>query len=561
MTKFKKFLAIIALTVFSLTFLVGCGLFVLNEERYRDQVALTVGEEIVTLGEVIDYLDTNGAAYLASGYTTQQIWDMLFPQFIQQKVMLNEYKTTHTASNNSQLAKQIGGNAAYLDDATLVYIQKAVYVSFYESLDSLTIKELKEDFTFADEKTSKDYPDMIDRTGNGQWTPEDEDSLLDASSLDKTLAKNYLAQDFKTINYVFGESDVIVIEKVDDINGRLKKQNDDDEDVRVKDYINAQNAAVSTMTKNIKNSKNMTLQEYVDDAVRKQVDLQIVNEYLATLYKANQTKITSQMFQTRLDNLVAQAEAKYAQDPQAFESFVTNLSDEDFVLYIPEQYRGEYYYVRSALVPFSDEQTQLLAQAKKRYGENSDTYIAFRNSLAFGEEFEIENNLGEQVDLIDVRNELLAVNSLEEFLTFTYKYNTDPGMQNPVHPYVVSKKPTDLDYAGTNFVKDFVGEARRMINSGVQVSYVVTDYGIHALYIVGEVVEDNIDFNQRNQYGIEGGLASWRFHEDMYIELKEIFADDTVTALYNEYKEDGKIEINTDVIKTYTESIAVTYKE
>ena len=57
MAKFKKILSIIVIAVFSMTFLVGCSLFVLNEDRYREQQVMTVGSEVVMLGEVIDFFN------------------------------------------------------------------------------------------------------------------------------------------------------------------------------------------------------------------------------------------------------------------------------------------------------------------------------------------------------------------------------------------------------------------------------------------------------------------------------------------------------------------------
>ena len=66
---------------------------------------MTIGNEVVTLGEVIDYFDANGTAYIQQGYSYQQVWDMLFPVFVQQKVMLDAYKTANTATNTSDLAK------------------------------------------------------------------------------------------------------------------------------------------------------------------------------------------------------------------------------------------------------------------------------------------------------------------------------------------------------------------------------------------------------------------------------------------------------------------------
>ena len=124
----------------------------------------------------------------------------------------------------------------------------------------------------------------------------------------------------------------------------------------------------------------------------------------------------------------------------------------------------------------------------------------------------------------------------------------------------MSKDPTDLGFAGTNFVKEFVDASRFAINHGQKMTYCVTDYGVHLIWVDGEVVADNITYAQRNNYGVEGGSASWRFHQDIYQELKELFTDEQVAALYNTYKSEGKIVINGDVISGYTDTIDVEFK-
>lgn len=557
MAKFKKFISIIALAVFTLTFLVGCGLFVLNEDRYREQTAIEVGNEVVTLGEVIDYFDANGTAYIQQGYTYQQVWDMLFPVFVQQKIMLNEYKTNSKTSNSSDLAKSIGGNASYLNDETLTYVQKSVYVSFYASLDSLTMSELSEDFTFEAEKADDKYPEMIVRGEN--FSPADADKYLDVDALNKALEEYPANQDFKSVKYIFAENDEQVAKIVADLNERLVKDNDDDADVTVADYIKAQKKAISTLTKNIKNNKDLSVEDYLAKTVCDQVDAQISNEYLNSLYRGNEIAITEDIFNAKLAAKIEEVKALYSQNVTSFASFITGLTDEDFVYYVPNEYRGQYYYVRSILLPFSDEQTELLNLAKSRFGSTSQQYINYRLQMA--QSIEVKDNEGAEIGLIELLEQIGDDITRDDFVELTYKYNTDPGMQNPVHSYVVSKDPTDLGFGGTSFVKEFVEEARRMINNGFEGGMCVTDYGVHLLYNDGEVVADQITYADRNNYGVEGGSASWRFHQDIYLEVKELFADKQITALYNKYVEDGKLTINSDVITSYTETIDVVYED
>ena len=557
MAKFKKFISIIALAVFTLTFLVGCGLFVLNEDRYREQTAIEVGNEVVTLGEVIDYFDANGTAYIQQGYTYQQVWDMLFPVFVQQKIMLNEYKTNSKTSNSSDLAKSIGGNASYLNDETLTYVQKSVYVSFYASLDALTMSELSEDFTFEAEKADDKYPEMIVRGEN--FSPADADKYLDVDALNKALEEYPANQDFKSVKYIFAENDEQVAKIVADLNERLVKDNDDDADVTVADYIKAQKKAISTLTKNIKNNKDLSVEDYLAKTVCDQVDAQISNEYLNSLYRGNEIAITEDIFNAKLAAKIEEVKALYSQNVTSFASFITGLTDEDFVYYVPNEYQGQYYYVRSILLPFSDEQTELLNLAKSRFGSTSQQYIKYRDSLVA--DIVVKDNTGAEIKVDAVDSVKAEISDRDSFINATYKYNTDPGMQNPVHSYVVSKDPTDLGFGGTSFVKEFVDAARQMIKNSDQWTSCVTDYGVHLIWNDGEVVADQITYADRNNYGVEGGSASWRFHQDIYLEVKELFADKQITALYNKYVEDGKLTINSDVITSYTETINVVYED
>ena len=574
MAKFKKLISLIAVAIFCLTFLVGCGLFVLNQERYRAQEAMTVGTEVVTLGEIIDYFDNNGTQYVQQGQSVQSVWDNLFPAFVQQKVLISEYKLGFTGTKNqSELAKTYK-NGEYFDDDMLVYIQKSVYVAFYQALDELTLQELSADFTFEEDDTTE-KPSMIDRTesetGKNQWTPVDEDSYKDVKALDKALA-DYPAQDFKTVKYVFDENDERVKKIVADLVERQVKE-EGDEDITVADYIEAQKAAVNQTTKNIKNKKSMSMDEYFVYAIEEQILSEL---FYAQLYKMSgeyisEELISQQIFETRLENLTQQAKNAFSQSASAFKDYIMSLSDDAFVYYVPEQYQGEFYYVRSILIPFSDEQSKDLERAKTLYGSDSAAYKAYRYNLA--KQIEVKDYTDDDkgvetsisvLDIIDsstFNGVSLAAVDRGTFVDWTYKYNTDGGMQNPVHSYVVSKNASTMTGSDESFVPEFVAAARSLVNGSDNATFAITDYGIHLIFNDGVVEADNISWENRFDYGIEGGSASFRFYQAIYNEVKEALLNDEIDALYKLYQ-DGtdssrQLVINNNVIKGYTDTIGV----
>ena len=575
MTKFKKFLSIALLAVFSLTFLAGCGLFVVNEQRYREQVVMEVGAETVTLGELIDYFDTNGSSLVQQGQDVQTVWDSLFPVFIQQKILVNEYKTAFSEAdkNTSEFARKYE-NGEYLDDATIEYLQLAVFSTFYAALDELTMENLSVKFTFADETTS-DYQEMIDHSGEADgWTPAEDDSFLDADALEKDMEKYPADQDYEHINYVFSEDDERLQDILIDLNDRLEKANSQDPDVTAADYIEAQEKAVTSTTRNLRSNRSMTMDEYFVYAIEEQILSQIANEYLFGKYDEYVGKITEADFNTRLENLRAQAEAQFSQNVSAFADFISEISDSDFIYYVPEEYAGEYHYIRSILIPFSDEQTALLELAKAEYGENSAAYKTYRDSLAQGITVKDYSTDDKGVDteisvatLLDRSNTFdgvsLADVTREQIIEWTYKYNTDPGMFNPVRGYIVSESPSNMTGSGETYVAEFLEGARYLIaenngGGGTNATAVVTDYGIHILYYDGAVEADTISWADRFDYGIEGGGASYRFLKAMYDEVKDVLLDADVDALYKAYTDDGKITVYNNVLAGYANEIGVT---
>jgi len=579
MAKFKKILSIIAIAAFGMMFLAGCSLFQLNEERYRNQNVMTVGSEVVTLGEVIDFFNSNASSYIQSGYDLQSLWDSLFPFFVQQKMLISEYKAAFKDSdkNTSDLAKKYK-NGEYVSDEELNFIRMTVFVSAYESLDTQTLKNLSSDFTFESSDSSNntgnqssERQDLIER--DDVWSPSKEDVYMDFKSLQKSLAEYNDEQNFESLNYVFKKGDEKLAKKVKELNGKLKKSNSEDPDVTEDDYIKAQNLAVRTFANNIKNNRNnMSVEEYFVYAVEEQILTRISTNYLNVIYKSQcEDAITEADFNLRLNNLTAQAKTTYDQNPLSFASFVTGLQAGSFIYYVPQIYQGEFHYVRSILLPFSDEQSNLLTGAKSLLGDTAQ-YVSYRADLAkqiVVKDFTNDKN-GEDTD-IDVKTLFdmapsfngTALSGIDKntFINWTYAYNTDPGMFNPERGYVISKSSDDMTGSNEKFVPEFVAGARQLANNPSQkTNVVVTDYGIHILLYDGEVTADQISFADRFDYGKEKGSASYRFFSAMYSDVKNMITTDMTEDIYAQYKDgkDGKVfNIDNGILKSYTDQLGI----
>ena len=92
----KKIFRIISLTVavvMTVSLLVGCALFPTNEERYREQTAITVGSETINVAAFQDFYTNTMSQYVSSGYDIQTIWDNLGEQLLLNYIVLNEIKS------------------------------------------------------------------------------------------------------------------------------------------------------------------------------------------------------------------------------------------------------------------------------------------------------------------------------------------------------------------------------------------------------------------------------------------------------------------------------------
>ena len=521
--RFFKALCVLMLIVMAVGVLAGCtaGVFAVNTEKYRERVMITVGQIEVTVGEFSDWFSMNAAQYVDQ-YGMQEIWDGLYPSFLQQKMLVNEVLISNPEKNESALAnfyKNAGikyveyvgydnpndkntpdrdykweqyanvatgfpANATEADKL-VVFVVKSLYVSLLETLDTATETVLTDKgFVFDAAETEETRADMVDRgelEEGSLWANElkIDDQLKE---LDKKLEK-YLKQDFGKfdVNYIFAANHYTLVGEgmmLEKLNERLNKDDDADmADVTAQDYIAAQKEALRTTLNGIKMSGSKTMTEYFKKAVGDQLESQMATMAQIPYYKRAEGSINKADFEARMNLFAMQFTQKYATDKAAFEAYVRSLGSTSFVYGIPNEFVNQYHFVVNLLLPFSEEQSAGLAAVKSESG--TAWYNNYRLNLAkkiavkefSSEEPEGTEKWSDPTRFVSFGAGGISVNpswassitSLADFKKEVYLYNTDPGALNATYEYVVGLHEFDLtDKDKEVFVKEFADAGRSL---------------------------------------------------------------------------------------------------
>lgn len=566
MQKFMKQLCMILaiVTVFALA--AGCSMFQTNQERYRKQTAMKIGDEEVTVQEITEFFESNGAAYIQYGYDAQSVWDSLIPQYISQIIAVNEYKKDSSVKTYDGEINRKYKNGEYLTATDLLYFEKKVQLSVFESLDSMLETVFTDaGYTFDSAATPRAEETKITLTLDLSWT--NRNNSLNIETVEKSLEAYKAQKDSVSLDYVYDDmTDERLAAAVKALNDRISN---DKTEITAEAYVEAQNEAVRQLKKNIASYYADTA-AYFKASVESVVRQQLYIDYQTNKYSGIEKESD---FRTRLDqkleNLRAQDKEKYALNPKSFETFVTGLSDTSFIYYIPEQYVGKYGFVKNLLIPFSDEQSKILKSYSSAFGTGSDVYLAKRAELAG--EIRVTDFIdapdakdadkalagfttyGYQVNGSSFFADKLSGVTAEEFVELMFRYNTDTAQHNKAYDYVIAKDAPDATGTADKWVKEFAAEARRLANDGTVggIGYALTDYGVHILFYSGDVKEDVFNWDDALKDQTGAGNASYRFYKTYLDAVKTSYYSDLMDVTYKEYEDAGKLTVYKNVLKSY----------
>ena len=209
---------------------------------------------------------------------------------------------------------------------------------------------------------------------------------------------------------------------------------------------------------------------------------------------------------------VGEQQKLYDADVSAYDTAINGTSTT--VLYHPVV---NYFYVKHILLPFSDDQTAALSAFKERADiknlqedEKNARVNDFRDRLADAivcyPHKDGENDLTKPMSVDDVMSHVRSVmlpkesnvkSANDAFNDLIYLYNTDPGAFGNDKGYIVKYKLGDGE--SESYMQEFADAARYMFENlevgQVYYKKVVTDYGVHIMYLSSEIKKGAVGLN------------------------------------------------------------------
>ena len=388
-----KILTLILIVVFVLSVFAGCDLVGRNIAKYRSTVAMTVGDQKITIGKLLDTFNSyynNYYYYISAGYlTTDSLLEMAISSLTQQYIQIDDYVKNHSAVTMDLKNGNIP-NAEFLTLDQFAYCIEYVKHASFTTFDGTVLTNLS---------VNRDIGDAETEDTSRNFTEYDE-LLSETSYAEHLLKQNFYSKEAKEYfeKYYAGDivnfddldklaSDYVYTEAtkeaaqviIDELNDRIENE---DEKIDFDEYVAAQEKAVKQYRDTIKTNYGISLEEFMQGQVADMVSSCILALWSYEKYEKLADKDFVELLK-KVDATKSQDQAARFAIKEDFDSFITGLSSSDFIYNVPQDMEGKYVFVKNILIPFASEQSAWLSAQSDSYGgTDTEAYKKLRDSTA-----------------------------------------------------------------------------------------------------------------------------------------------------------------------------------
>lgn len=558
MKKASGLIALLLLVVLTLSVFVGCGMFGKNTVKYRNETALTVGNQKITMGKLIDSYNQ----YANYGYTADTILPYILSSMYTQYIKIDAYLDGATYDN-------------YVDALSATqkeYVKKYIKYLIFTNFDSGVEEELAKDYTLnavETEDTSRDFTEYDDLKGAATYTDYLLAQLFTNEDMDEYYGKYYatgVKADSSVDEYI---NDAATQAKLDEYNDRLDKDEDDTAEITLEQFKKIQDKVVKKYVESIEKAYEVEFDEFFNNQVS-----DASANLIAQLYDIEQGKAidgtvdATNAILTKLENAYKDAAAAKEANYKFKDTFVSDiegLGNTSDIYTVPADY--DYIFVKNILVPFSAAQKAVLTNLQTKLGtKDHDYYREVREQLAseiVADDFNSEKNDDGEYSKVEGLFTLesgkvalkadgaiaTAINgaaaSESTIIDLMKRFNTDTAQHTARYDYVVRLNAPD-DYTA-KWVEEFVvaaEEAYALSSNGTTYgtyALCVSDYGVHIVFYTGKVTAHTFD---KTKY-LDTTTREYELFKTEYSSQKTELLEKAVEELQKEYfitkDEDGNV--------------------
>lgn len=585
MKKASGIIAILLLVVLAFGLFAGCGLFGKDTAKYRQFTAVTVGNQKITVGKVIDTFNNLYNQYGSSGrYTADTLFQAAMSSLYTQYMKIDAY-VGESKGNTHAYANFCGddGYIKYLTADQAEYAIKYVKYLVFTNFDSAVGQELAKKVTLKDAEkkdTSRDFKtfDDIDFATDKTYTDYLVRKLTVNDDMNEYYEKYYTVDDALTIsvNEVLDDykNEAATKAKLAEYVKRVDTTEDKNATITLEQLTAAQDKVVKKYVESIEKAYEITMSEFFKQQVN-----DIAANLIAQLYDIQAGRSLdgegfadlSAKLTAAYKDAVAAKKASYKFD-DTFVKDIEGLTDDSDIYTVPDQYK--YIFVKNVLVPFNSEQKAVLTNlGSKLGGTDGQAYKDARLALATqivaddftSEKDEDGNYTTTYKDLFEVSGGKITLKAgseianaiagaqatSEEIKDLMTRFNTDTAQHSTYYDYVVRINAPE-DYTA-KWVPEFVKAAEEAYgydsatdnhNAAGSYALCVSDYGVHIVFYTADVAAATLDFSTLEKC-LKADSREYAKFKTLYSSEKSELLSKAVTELqktYFTYKDaDGKV--------------------
>mgnify|MGYP005749040301 FL=1 len=584
MKKASGIIAILLLVVLAFGVFAGCGLFGKETAKYRQFTAVTVGNQKISVGKVIDTFNNLYNQYGKSGYSADTLFQAAMSSLYTQYMKVDSY--IGDSNGNSHAYADFCGKDGYIKYLTADQAEYAIkYVKYlvFTNFDSAVGQELAKKVTLKDAEkkdTSRDFKtfDDIDFATDKTYTDYLVRKLTVNDDMNEYYEKYYTVDEALTItvNEVLDDykNEAATKAKLDEYVKRVDTTEDKDATITLEQLTAAQDKVVKKYVESIEKAYEITMAEFFKQQVN-----DVAANLIAQLYDIQAGRSLdgegfadlSAKLTAAYKDAVAAKKASYKFD-DTFVKDIEGLTDDSDIYTVPDQYK--YIFVKNVLVPFNASQKAVLANIGSKLGSTSgqaykDARLALATQIVAddftSEKDEDGNYKTTYKDLFEVSGGKITLKAgseianaiagaqatSEEIKTLMTRFNTDTAQHSTYYDYVVRINAPE-DYTA-KWVPEFVKAAEEAYgydsatgnhNAAGSYALCVSDYGVHIVFYTADVTATTLDFSTLEKC-LKADSREYAKFKTLYSSEKSELLSKAVTELqktYFTYKDaDGKV--------------------
>lgn len=574
MKKASGIIAILLLVVLAFGVFAGCGLFGKETAKYRQFTAVTVGNQKISVGKVIDTFNNLYNQYGKSGYSADTLFQAAMSSLYTQYMKVDSY--IGDSNGNTHTYADFCGKDGYIKYLTADQAEYAIkYVKYlvFTNFDSAVEQELAKKVTLKDAEkkdTSRDFKtfDDIDFATDKTYTDYLVRKLTVNDDMNEYYEKYYTVDEALTItvNEVLDDykNEAATKAKLDEYVKRVDTTEDKDATITLEQLTAAQDKVVKKYVESIEKAYEITMAEFFKQQVN-----DIAANLIAQLYDIQAGRSLdgegfadfSAKLTAAYKDAVAAKKASYKFD-DTFVKDIEGLTDDSDIYTVPDQYK--YIFVKNVLVPFNASQKAVLANIGSKLGSTSgqaykDARLALATQIVADDFTSEKDEDGKYTttykDLFEVSGGKITLKAgseianaiagaqatSEEIKTLMTRFNTDTAQHSTYYDYVVRINAPE-DYTA-KWVPEFVKAAEEAYgydsatgnhNAAGSYALCVSDYGVHIVFYTADVAASTLDFSTLEKC-LKADSREYAKFKTLYSSEKSELLSKAVTELQKTY--------------------------